>query len=124
MTTLTRYAFQNIYSPDRLIKDLVGVFQIPVVDLAYTHLVVGSMVSARPVAQWKNEDRYVTALLLRNVGHREVQLDPRFFRGSRFWETASLISSNLSPSEHYGDVTAMVVISDKKWEDYEQWLAE
>lgn len=122
VTALTRFAFQNIYSPERLVGELENVHKTPIRDLSYTHMVVGSKVSARTIAQWNNEGRYVTALLLRNVGHEEVRLDPRMFRGSRYWETASLISDTLSPSDHYGDSTALVVISDKRWEDYEQWL--
>lgn len=119
---LTRLAFQKIYAPDRLIGELDDVYQIPVDDTAYIHMVVGSEVSARPVAQWKNEDRFVTAFVLRNNSPKQVKLDPRKLRGSRYWESASLISDTLSPSNKYGDATSLVVISDKKFQEYERWL--
>jgi len=120
--TLTRFAFQHLYAPERLIKTLDDVYQMDIEERTYQHIHVGNQVNARPIAQWSNEGRYVTALLLENMGNRVVRLDPRMFRGNRHWETASLISDTLEPNTMFGDHTALVVISDKPWEDYEQWL--
>jgi len=122
-TILARYAFQTLYAPDRLVEELENVSEITVErGKRLRRMFVGNEISAQPLAQWKNEGTYVTAFLLRNKSDRHVDIDPRKIRGSEYWDATSFMTDRLSARNTYGDSTAMVVISDKRFEEYERWL--
>lgn len=123
---LIRYAFQNIYSPERLIKPLQGVVERQLADNSIVkHIVSGHDINAKPVSQWvTNDGLFVTAVYLQNLDGHSVRLDPRRFRHSKFWLATSLYSNVLSPNLQVGDVTTMVVVSDTKWEDSVSWLRQ
>ena len=63
MIGLSRFAAQQLYSPARLLTQPSGVHRVSVNRNPMTHLLRGVRVMATPVAAWKNEFFYVTAIL-------------------------------------------------------------
>ncbi len=122
-TVLARYAFQTLYAPDRLVSALNNVHPISVErGKRLRRMFVGRDITAQPLAQWKNGHQYLTAFLLSNRSEYDVDIDPRKIRGSEYWDASSFMTDRLAPKDSYGDSTAMVVISDKPYEEYEAWL--
>ncbi|MEM7257300.1 MAG: TIGR03749 family integrating conjugative element protein [Pseudomonadota bacterium] len=120
-TTLTRYAMQRLYAPERLITPLDDLVTVNVSSEVLNALVPGAHVSAQVLGQWRNVDHLVTAIVLHNQGDHVVHLDPRAMRGKQFWLTAALIQDWLSPINQPGERTGLVVISHQQWMDY-PWL--
>jgi len=75
--TLTRFAIQSLYAPDRLLIMPEGVSRTPMQTRHDIHLVYGASISAHPLASWHGGDFYVTAVELKNQLKQEVTLDPR-----------------------------------------------
>jgi integrating conjugative element protein (TIGR03749 family) len=121
---LVRFAFQQVYAPDRLIKPVAGIHEAKIKDArVIKHLFPGRGVLAKPLAQWRTpEGRYVTALYVRNTEQRIVELDPRQIRAGRGWSTASFLTGVLAPASNIGDSTTMVVVSDGAWKESTAWL--
>ena len=117
--SLARYAFQSLYSPERLIEPLDGVSEQPLKGgIAINDLVPGQRVTAKPAVEWRTSaGLFVTALLVRNAELHDVDLDPRRLRHSRDWLSSAFWSNQLSPSGSIGDETTMVVISRSAWRD-------
>lgn len=123
ITTLVRYAMQNVYAPERLIDELDDVSRISFDGVEREiRLVPGTSVKSRVLGQWKNNDRYITAVYLQNRTNQSIDLDPRNLTGRHFWQIAALMHSNLAPANTFGDTTTLVTISDKKWVEYSEWL--
>lgn len=123
VTTLVRYAMQNVYAPDRLIEELDDVSRISFDgEERDIKVVPGVSVKSRVLGQWRNNDRYVTAVYLQNLTDTEVELDPRILIGRQYWDIAALMHGVLQPANTYGDSTTLVAISDRKWVEYSQWL--
>lgn len=122
--TLSRFAFQSVYAPERLIKGLQGVREYSIKSKKpLRHLIPGEAVAAVPWKQWRSPDGlYVTAVYLTNLSGVSVALDPRHMRHSKDALFTSLMTDHLAPRDALGDSTAMVVISGKPWEDSVQWL--
>jgi len=118
---LTRFAAQLLYAPGRLLRDLGGLYRVPVPDrravaLIRTGAVLGE-VEATPLAGWADENGlYVTAVRLRNRSHRALILDPRTaLRGE--WLTATFQHARLLPAGHEADTTAVYLISAQPFAD-------
>jgi len=123
VTTLVRFAMQNVYSPERLIEELDDVSRINFDGTDRDIKVVpGVSVKSRVLGQWRNNDRYITAIYLQNTTDTEVSLDPRILTGRHYWDIAALMSSVLTPANTFGDSTTLVAISDRKWTEYSEWL--
>ena len=90
--SLTRFAIQSLYSPERLLEMPNGIVRAPM----YTHktvsLVYGDKVIARPLISWSGGGLFVTAVMLKNKLSKEVVLDPRSLIGQ--WQTATFYPSN------------------------------
>lgn len=121
---LARFAFQQVYSPERLQDSLKGVGSIKIKDKSpLLDLVAGERVAAIPWGQWKAPNGlFVTAVYLNNLSSFIVTLDPRHFRHSDQWLATSLYSGHLTPNDSLGDSTTMVVISTSAWDDAVAWL--
>ena len=121
---LNRYAFQQVYAPERLVKPLSGVSKLSIRSKKpIAHLVAGENIAATPLAQWRTTDGlYVIAVYLNNLSHRTVELDPRRFRHSDDWLSTGLITGHLTPHDTLGDASTLVVISKSSWGDSVQWL--
>ncbi|MGH7416830.1 MAG: TIGR03749 family integrating conjugative element protein, partial [Candidatus Rokuibacteriota bacterium] len=118
---LTRFAAQQLYAPERLLRALDGMYRVPVPDrglvaLIRTGAVLGE-VDATPLASWADETGlYVTAVRLRNRTHRPVVLDPRTaLRGE--WLAATFQHARLFPAGHEADTTAVYLISAQPFTD-------
>ncbi len=118
---LTRFAAQQLYAPDRLLRPLEGMYRVPVPDrgtvaLIRTGAVLGD-VKATPLASWADETGlYVTAVKLRNRTRRAVVLDPRTaLRGE--WLAATFQHARLFPAGHEADTTAVYLISAQSFAD-------
>lgn len=107
---LTRYAAQQLYAPQRLLPNAVGVVAVPV-RVEPVPLVRGGQVEAVPVAAWKAGRQYVTAVRLTNRTQQAMVLDPRELRGA--WLAATFQHNRLLPSGTDADTTAVYLVSDR-----------
>lgn len=123
VTTLVRFAMQQVYAPERLIEALDDVYRVSFSESEQQiSLLPGSEVKSRVLGQWKNSGRYITAIYLQNMSEKPVELDPRILTGRQYWQIAALMHSVLTPANRFGDSTTLVAISDKKWVEYSKWL--
>jgi integrating conjugative element protein (TIGR03749 family) len=90
--TLTRFAIQSLYSPERLLNTPPGINRTPMRTQKNINLVYGSSISARPLISWRGGDLYITAVQLKNDLNKDVEIDPRQFLGH--WQTATLFPRN------------------------------
>ena len=111
--TLTRFAVQQLYAPERLLHDLPGVVRVPV-RREPVRLVRAVPIEASPLVAWRAHGLYITAVKLRNLGTQAVTLDPRTLRGS--WLTAAFQHNRLHPTGDEADTTALYLISARPFE--------
>lgn len=118
-TKLTRWAIQQLYSPARLRTQLPSVSLTSVssdpINLFRCGPVApsacGGAVQATPVAAWRTETHFVTAVHLENRTPESIVLDPRDLRGR--WRTAAFVNSRLAPAGNVHAATILVLISDE-----------
>lgn len=94
--TLTRFAAQQLYAPERLLTrlSLPGVTRVPVRRQA-PDLYRGGAVTAEPLTAWTDGTLHITAVRLSNQTDQAVTLDPRDLRGR--WLARALLVSELAP---------------------------
>lgn len=110
--TLTRFAIQSLYAPDRLLVIPNGVSRTPMQTRRDISLVYGSAISAHPIASWHGGDFYVTAVELKNQLKKEIILDPRHMIGN--WQTAAFYPTNtLAKNEH----CTVFLVSDRPFNE-------
>jgi integrating conjugative element protein (TIGR03749 family) len=64
---LTRYAWQQLYAPLRLLKNPLGIGRVPMkTDSFQTNLIYGDKAIAHPLASWSFNNFYITVISLRN----------------------------------------------------------
>ncbi|WP_454868445.1 TIGR03749 family integrating conjugative element protein [Pseudomonas farris] len=103
---LTRYAAQNLYAPLRTVEALPGVRRINLPpDLSLDLLLPSLPVHAKPLAAWRLEDYWVTAIRLTNQTHQVVDLDPRLLQGD--FVTATFQHHNLGSQGTSLDTTVV-----------------
>ncbi|MDP1574351.1 MAG: TIGR03749 family integrating conjugative element protein [Coxiellaceae bacterium] len=85
--TLTRFAVQKLYAPQRLLKESMSITRFPMNTKHSVALFYDGSVSAMPLASWRGGDYYVTALLIKNLLNQPLRLDPRLLCGD--WKTAT-----------------------------------
>ena len=115
---LTRWTIQQLYSPARLRRPLAGVTEDSVNKKPMKLFrcgpsvpsACGGSVEATPVAAWRTQNHYVTAVNLENTTDVPIVLDPRDIRGR--WRTAAFVHSRLMPAKHPRSSTTLVLISD------------
>lgn len=96
---LTRYVMQQLYAPQRLVKDHPGVQRISVDRVSVGGLFQCSRYSnacrsivATPIVGFRTDRIYATALLLRNVSDQPVDVDPRLLKRNPH-DPSSLLAS-------------------------------
>ena len=110
--TLTRFALQSLYAPQRLLQIPEGVGRVPMQTQRQISLFYGASIEARPLISWHGADLYVTALELKNLLNKEVIVDPRQMVGN--WQTATFYPSNtLAARSQKDDSTTVVLVSDR-----------
>lgn len=86
--TLTRFAAQSLYAPQRTVEPLPGVHQIALsLPANITTLLPSESVHIRPVAAWGLAGYSVVALILRNLNSERIILDPRHLHGAFYSAT-------------------------------------
>jgi len=79
---LTRFAAQSLYAPLRTIEPVSGIRRVSLRrDINLETLLPTLPVHATPLAAWRLEDQWVTAVRLTNISDDEVTLDPRVLQG-------------------------------------------
>jgi len=97
--TLTRFAIQSLYSPERLLVTPPEISRTPMQTHKTITFVYGASITAKPIISWHANDLYVTAIELKNELKKSVVLDPRQLLGN--WQTTSFYPTNtLSHQEH------------------------
>lgn len=103
---LTRYAAQNLYAPLRTVEALPAVRRVSLApDLSLDLLLPSLPVHARPLAAWRLEDYWVTAIRLTNQTNQVVDLDPRLLQGN--FATATFQHHNLGHKGTSSDTTVL-----------------
>ena len=113
--TLTRFAIQSLYAPDRLLVVPSGVSRTPMQTRRDIQLVHGASISAHPLASWHGGDFYVTVVELKNQLKQEVILDPRHIVGN--WQTATFYPTNTLAGRGHEDTSTVFLVSDRPFNE-------
>jgi integrating conjugative element protein (TIGR03749 family) len=108
--SLTRFAAQQLYAPQRLRTPLAGVVRVPVPEESVA-LVRGGAMVAVPLASWRSGPRYVTAVKLTNTSPQAQELQAHGLRGQ--WLAATFQHHRLLPAGEEADHTVVYLISDR-----------
>ena len=112
--TLTRFAVQQLYAPQRLLKESMSITRFPMNTKHSVALFYDGSVSAMPLASWRGGDYYVTALLIKNLLNQPLRLDPRLLCGD--WKTATFYpQTTLAPraTPINKDTSTLFVVSNR-----------
>jgi integrating conjugative element protein (TIGR03749 family) len=108
--TLTRFAAQQLFAPERLLRDLPGVRRVPMGIPKSIALYRHDLISAQPVASWQGGGYTVTAVKLSNRGYSRIFLDPRELRGH--FLTATFQHNSVGPKGSISDTTMVYLVSE------------
>lgn len=105
---LTRFAIQALYAPERVRELPEGVYRSPMQTHKTISLFYGASIEAHPIASWRGGSLYVTAVELKNLLNKEVELHFEDLMGH--WQTASFYpKSILAPrNQHEGSTVFLV----------------
>jgi len=107
---LTRYAAQNLYAPLRTVEPLRGVMRVNLPrDLNLDALLPTLPVRAIPLAAWRLEDQWVTAVRLTHSGAGRIALDPRALQGD--FVSATFQHESLGPRGTPEDTTVLYLVT-------------
>ena len=106
---LTRFAAQQLLAPARLQESIPRVKRVPLSDATTIPLLRYGDLLEIPLASWRVDDRYVTAVELHNQSNAVVELDPKLFRGT--WYTITFHHSRVMPRDEIGDRTIIYLVS-------------
>lgn len=109
--SLSRFAIQSLYSPERLLVIPEGVSRIPMQTRKQISLFYGASLEARPLISWHGGHFYVTAVELKNLLNKEVIVDPRQMVGN--WQTVSFYPTNNLSARGKDDTTTAFLVSDR-----------
>lgn len=112
--SLTRYAVQQLYAPDRLLSASSNITRFPMGTAHVIPLVYDNSASAMPLASWRGGNLYVTAVLMKNLLNQPLRLDPRLICGN--WQAATFYPQNsLAPrgAPINRDTSTLFVVSDR-----------
>ena len=116
--SLTRYAIQQLYTPTRLITDSSTITRFPMATTHVVPLFYDGSISAMPLASWRDNDSYITALLIKNLLNQRLRLDPRLLCGD--WKAATFFpQSTLAPKgvSINQDTSTLFVVSDRPFSE-------
>jgi len=107
---LTRFAAQNLYAPLRTIEPVPGIMRVNLRrDLELDTLLPTLPVQATPLAAWRLENQWVTAVRLTNISDDEITLDPRLLQGD--FLTATFQHATLGASGTPEDTTVVYLVT-------------
>ena len=108
--TLTRFAAQQLYAPKRLLIQPPNIYRTPMHTAKTVALLRDGSAIAMPLASWRADDLFVTAVLLRNQTKQPLSLDPRILCGT--WQAATFFPKTiLTPAGTKTDTTTVFLIS-------------
>lgn len=113
--TLTRFAIQSLYAPQRLLVIPEGVGRIPMQTRKQISLIYGASMESRPLISWHGGAFYVTAVELKNLLNKEVVVDPRRMVGN--WQTATFYPTNTLAARGTEDTTTVFLVSDRPFNE-------
>ena len=117
--TLIRFAWQQLYAPERLLNNSLGISRAPMHTLpVLATLIYGDKVYAHPEISWVYNNTYVTAVELRNKYSHATTINlNRDLCGN--WQAASLYprSHLKSAGDKDGDSTVLFLISKEPFGD-------
>ena len=111
---LSRYAFQQAFSPERLIQPVVGLREISVFK-GTLPLYEGGVFSTQVKGAYRLGNIYATIIEIANVTSVSQTLDPRNIRGK--WLARSAYRYYLKAKGEPMSTTALVVLSQVPFED-------
>jgi len=107
---LTRFAAQNLYAPLRTIEPVPGIMRVNLRrDLNLDTLLPTLPVQATPLAAWRLENQWVTAIRLTNISDSKIALDPRLLQGD--FLTATFQHQALGPHGTSEDTTVVYLVT-------------
>lgn len=120
---LTRYAAQQLYTPERLLRGDNQIKRIPIDTQQPVPLVRGQRIEAQPIAAWQGGGFTVTAIKLRNITERTLHLvlanstkpnaiDLAYALRGR-WLTAVTQHDFLGAAGDETDTTTLYLVSDR-----------
>jgi integrating conjugative element protein (TIGR03749 family) len=113
--TLTRFAIQSLYAPQRLLVIPEGVGRTPMQTRKLISLIYGASMESRPLISWHGGAFYVTAVELKNLLNKEVVVDPRRMVGN--WQTATFYPTNTLAPRGKEDTTTVFLVSDRPFNE-------
>lgn len=113
--TLTRFAIQSLYAPQRLLVIPEGISRIPMQTRRQISLIYGASMESRPIISWHGGAFYVTAVELKNLLNKEVVVDPRRMIGN--WQTATFYPTNTLGPRGKEDTTTVFLVSDRPFNE-------
>jgi len=113
--SLTRFAIQSLYAPQRLLVIPEGVGRTPMQTRKQISLLYGASIEARPLISWHGGTFYVTAIELKNLLNKEVIIDPRRMVGN--WQTATFYPTNTLAPRGREDTTTLFLVSDRPFNE-------
>lgn len=109
---LVRFASQQLYAPKRLIKNIVGIVRTPVskkkINLFTCDNNCNSIVSI-PIASWRSDRYFITAVKLKNISNKIINLDPRALLGG--WLSAVFQFNRIGVKDSSTDTTVVYLVS-------------
>lgn len=108
--TLTRFAFQQLYAPERLLTQPVGISRVAMRVPKVVTLIDPSELIAMPLIGWRGGEQYVTAILLRNQTKNTIALDSAQLCGD-FVSSSFYPKQILSAQGTLGDSTTLIVVT-------------
>jgi len=113
--TLTRFAIQSLYAPQRLLVIPESVGRVPMQTRRQINLIYGANMESRPLISWHAGTFYVTAIELKNLLNKEVVVDPRRVLGN--WQTATFYPTNTLAPRGKEDTTTVFLVSDRPFNE-------
>lgn len=114
--TLTRFAIQSLYAPERVLEVPQGVGRVAMNTHKTVNLISGGGVMAHPLLSFGADGLTVTAVRINNLLSKPQEIEPDMLYGK--WESIAFYPSNaLAPKGRQGDETIVFVTSNKPFND-------
>ena len=114
--TLTRFAIQSLYAPERVLEMPQGVGRVAMNTHKTVNLISGGGVMAHPLLSFGGDGLTVTAVRINNLLSKPQEIEPDMLYGK--WGSIAFYPSNaLAPKGRRGDETIVFVTSNKPFGD-------
>lgn len=114
--TLTRFAIQSLYAPERLLEMPQGVGRVAMSTQKTISLISGGATMAHPLLSFGGDGLTVTAIRINNLLSKAQTIEPDMLYGK--WDSVAFYPSNaLAPKGQEGDETVVFVTSNKPFGD-------